>query len=156
MTAQEPSRARAVILAATLGCLSGCAALHRVMLSDVESRAGGRRISVKVSETTVDLGELADTAKFLGKASGEQGLGAAGDIIEYYQLFFQWGPRTGVPVFNEKYARKVPEMLEAKCPGGRVTNIVSVREAREYPIIKGEIVRIDALCQGGGKRGKGA
>ena len=139
----QPVRARS--LAIVLFAMTGCAALHRTQLSDIEPRKG-HHISVKVSETTVDLREIASLAKMTGKAFNNKGLAGAGRGLDTYTELFQFGPRTGTPVYNELYARCVPEMLREKCPKGHLANIMSVREAREYPVVKGEIVRIEADC----------
>lgn len=125
---------------------SGCAVLYRVQLSDVESGARGRPVNVKVSENTVDFGEVAQIAGRLGRSAASRGMQSVGSAADTYQMLFQFGPRTGAPVFNELYARDVPERLAAECKNGYLTNIMSLRESREYPVIKGQIVRVDALC----------
>ncbi len=126
---------------------TSCAALFKVQLSDVDARtANARPISVKVSETTVDLREAAGLAKDIGKFSGAKNLGKAGNALDTYVTLFQWGPRTGAPVYNEFYARAITESLADLCKTGYLSNITSVREARQYPIVKGEIVRVDASC----------
>ena len=136
------------ILLVLLGLLlnSGCAVLYKVQLSDQEYTPKGKPVSVKVSETTVDFGEAARVAGKLGAAAGSRGLQSIGNAAENYETFFQFGPRTGTPVFNEFYARTVPERLAAECKGGYLTNVTSIRESREYSFIKGQIVRVDATC----------
>ena len=127
--------------------LNGCAALYKVQLSDIES--GQRKaepVSIRVSETTVNLQEVAGIARGVGRAANSNALKGAGSAIDTYVALFQYGPRTGTPVYNEVYAREVPELLAAACKNGRLINITSVREARNYPVVKGEIVRVDALC----------
>ena len=127
---------------------NSCAVLFKVQLSDIDGPAAkGHIISVKASETTVDLAEVASISKNLGRSTKSKGLGQAGEGIDTYLALFQMGPKTGAPVYNEFYVRSVTEDLVAQCKNGRLTNIISVREAREYPVIKGQIVRIDALCQ---------
>jgi hypothetical protein len=125
---------------------SGCAALYKVQLSDVEYAPRAKPVSVKVSETTVDFGEAARIAGRLGRSSGSRGLSNLGKGMDNYETLFQWGPKTGTPVFNEFYAREVPDRLAAECKGGYLTNIISIRESREYPVVKGQIVRVDATC----------
>lgn len=138
-----------------LPCLQACAYLHKVQLAEVEGGVShGRKVSVKVSETTLDFREAGQIAQGVGKYSGSRSIGELGKIAEMYATFFQWGPKTGAPVFNELYARKIPEALAARCKGGRLANIISVREAREYPVIKGEIVRVDAVCISRGRAEK--
>ncbi|MCX6111384.1 MAG: hypothetical protein NTZ90_17450 [Proteobacteria bacterium] len=128
--------------------LGGCAVLHKIQLSDVEPVPAGKGtpISVKVSETTVDFRELGAIANIAGKSAHSGALSGVGRALGAYTTLFQFGPRTGTPVFNEFYARAVPDLLVEKCPHGRLTNIISIRETRSYPVVKGEIIRIDALC----------
>jgi hypothetical protein len=138
---QSTVMSKSVMVTAALG-LWGCAVLHRTQLGDVEHVPAGRGtpVSVKVSETTVDFNEIGDIAKSVGPAKN------LGEASHAYTTYFQFGPRTGAPVFNEAYARAVPDLLIEKCSGGRLTDLVSIRETRAYPVIKGEIVRIEAVC----------
>lgn len=126
--------------------LQSCAVLHKAQLGDIDGRSGkkGTPISVKVSETTVDFGEAARIAHNIG--GSKSGASALGDAASTYEAYFQYGPRTGTPVFNELYARSVPNELAEKCPGGHITDMISIRETRAYPVVKGEIVRVDAVC----------
>ena len=127
--------------------ISGCAALYRVQLSDVAAKTDHMKpVSVKVSETTVNFREIGQIMKGVGKAVGSKPMQGAGKAFEYYETLFQWGPRTGTPVFNEFYARDIADRLAASCKAGYLTDITSIREARDYPVVKGEIVRIDATC----------
>lgn len=137
---------RFILGLALAGILPACAVLHKAQLGDVDGRSPrpGSHISIKVSESTVDLGEAASVARSLG--GKKSGANAVGDAISTYETYFQYGPRTGAPVFNELYARTVPEQLAEKCRGGRVVNLISIRETRAYPVIKGEIVKVDADC----------
>lgn len=137
---------RRSVLCALGACLAACAALHKTQLGDVEPAEHAKHISVKVSETTLDLRELASLAKLGGHAFNSRGLTNTGKGLDAYTTLFQFGPRTGTPVYNELYARYVPELLREKCPKGRLANILSVRESRNYPVVKGEIVRIEADC----------
>lgn len=125
---------------------SGCAVLYKVQLSDVDASGPGKPISIKVSETTVDFNEIGSIAKGIGRNAGSKSARNLGDAAEVYQTLFQFGPRTGAPVYNEFYARDIPERLAAECKSGYLTNVISVRESREYPVVKGQIVRIDATC----------
>lgn len=138
---------RAALCLGMAALLDGCAYLHKVQLSEVENIGNrGRKISIKVSETTIDFREAGRIARDMGRFSNSRPVSELGKAVEAYVTLFQWGPKTGAPVFHELYAREVPEALASKCKGGRLANIVSMREAREYPIVKGEIVRIDAVC----------
>jgi len=125
-----------------------CAVLHRVQFSDMNKISGGKKtpISIKASETTIDLLEVGTASKSLGKALGNKGAQQAGSAFELVSFFLQFGPKTGTPVFNDRYARDIPEKLSQTCSGGTLTEIVSVRETRSYPVVKGEIVRVDGIC----------
>lgn len=133
-----------ILLGMTL--VSGCAVLHKVQLSDIEGENRGFPIRVLISENTINLVELGKLAKFAGELGKSRGAESLGDVFETYTMLFQWGPKTGTPVYNELYARDIPERLMKACPGGRVTDISSIRESREYPVVKGEVIRIDARC----------
>lgn len=137
-----------VIMGLSAIAFGGCAVLHKTQLGDIEPVPAGKGtpVSVKVSETTVDFRELGAIAIIAGKSAHSGALSDVGRALSAYTTLFQFGPRTGTPVFNELYARAVPDLLVEKCPHGRLTNIISIRETRAYPVVKGEIIRIDALC----------
>jgi hypothetical protein len=123
---------------------SGCAALHHVQIADVEADNNkGSPIDIKVSETGVSLDEAAAIAK--GVARSQAGKEAIGDIQAIVSLF-QQGPITGAPVYVETYASKILDLLREACPQGRVTNLVSTREMRKYPVVSGEIVKMTGRC----------
>lgn len=142
----------AVALTATM---SGCAILHHAQVGDIDNRKGvaHRPFELKVSETGVNMEEAGDIAKSLSRSKQankdiENALGIIG--------LFQMGPKTGNPVFNDGYAKNIVNDLYRECPSGRITNVVSIREMRKYPVISGEIVKITGTCTGDRKvRGKG-
>ena len=138
-------RRRLVLLVASFH-LTGCAALYRVQLGDVDGRRRGEPISIKVDDTTIDFREAGKILKAVGRANHARGVSGLGNSMSAYTTFFQFGPRTGTPTFSDTYARNVAESLQAACKGGYVTDVISVREARDYPVVKGEIVRVDARC----------
>ncbi|MBC7533745.1 MAG: hypothetical protein H7318_19430 [Oligoflexus sp.] len=135
---------RHLSLVCLLSLSSSCAVLHKVQLSDLSAGKKTTPISIRVSESTVDFGELSTLAGAVGKSNPR--FKGTDDALSTYKALFQFGPRTGTPVFNDAYAHLIPEALAAKCPKGYLSDITSVRETRSYPIIKGEIVRVDALC----------
>jgi hypothetical protein len=125
--------------------ISGCAVLHRVQISDIDNRDGFALVpfEIKVSEVGVDLQEAQNIQKGLFKNSkaGQ----TASDIAAIVSLF-QMGPRTGAPIYDEKYAEKLIYALHQQCPSGQITGVSSIRETRSYPVIKGEIVKIQGYC----------
>lgn len=123
--------------------LVSCAALHHVQIGDIESRPNTVLIpfDIKVSEMGLDIGQAGDIARST-KSSGGDRLGEIADIIGLFQM----GPRTGNPVYDEKYADRLVYQIYEKCPSGRVTGLNSIRETRAYPVISGEIVKITGFC----------
>ena len=134
--------------AALMGFLmleTGCVALHHVQVGEVDARPGNiRMVDIKVSETGINLDDAAAIAR--GVASSKRGKEAADEIREIIALF-QFGPKTGNPVYVEDYARFVWEDLWAQCPSGNLTNLFMVRESNNYPVVSGEIVRIRGECR---------
>jgi hypothetical protein len=125
--------------------LAGCAVLHHVQMSDIDNRSQYTMvpIEVKVSEVGVDLGDAKAIAR--GTLANQRDRQAAGDVMSIIQSF-QMGPRTGAPVYSDRYAEKLIYQLHTQCPSGKITGVQSVRESREYPVIKGEIVKITGFC----------
>jgi len=124
--------------------MASCAQLHHVQLGEVrDSKGDFRTIEIKVSETGVDLQEAKEIAKIFMRS--QKAKDTADDIMATVGLF-QMGPRTGNPVYVESYTQKLPEMIRAECPSGKISGITSVRETRKYPVISGEIVKVIAFC----------
>jgi len=136
-------------LSLTLGLLSaGCAQLHHIQLSDISNRTqtkSAKVIDIKVSETGVNIQEIAGIAKAFSNRQGSAQIQKAQDIIGLFQM----GPRTGIPVFVENYWQGIPKMIETECPSGQVSNVISMRETRKYPVVSGEIALVKAICISG-------
>lgn len=123
--------------------LSGCAVLHHVQVGDVDSRQNYAWIpfDVMVSETGVSAEEIGKLARATETQAGRDAGGIA-DAVAMFQI----GPRTGKPVYNERYAERLIYLIHEKCPSGRVTGLMSVREMKNYPAISGEIVKVTGYC----------
>jgi hypothetical protein len=152
------------ISAALLFLAGGCAQLYRVQLGEIDNRPAARSfpVEVQVSEMGFSAQELADLTRGSGVAVGSAGGGRirlggtspgetrgsnpVSDIADTIALF-QIGPRTGKPVYNSGYAERIIQDLMSKCPGGSLTAVMSIREAREAPVVSGEIVRVRAICR---------
>jgi hypothetical protein len=137
---------RVLFLSAVTFGLSGCAALFKVQLADIESPRDGKAVNVLVSENTVDFQQVGMAVRSIGQMSKSKAAQNAGSNLSDIASAFQFGPRTGVPVFNDSYANMVAGQLNELCKGGHLGNIVSTRESRNYPIISGQIIRLDATC----------
>mgnify|MGYP001598515330 CR=1 FL=1 len=125
--------------------LQGCAFLHHVHISDVDSTAlkNGQAFEILVSETGFNLAEATSVAKaFTQSQQTREGIGKFGEYLHYFQM----GPRTGNMVFSEKYADVVNLALYEKCPSGKMTGLTIIREQRKYQVVSGEIVKVTGYC----------
>lgn len=122
---------------------TSCAHLHHVQIGQLDNSSGDVAIpfEIMVSEMGVSTEEAGKIANSMSKS----GQSEAGDILKFISLF-QIGPRTGVQVYNSRYAEKLVYEIHQKCPTGRVTGLMSIRETRKYPVISGEIVKITGFC----------
>ncbi len=130
--------------------LSSCAQLYHVQIADVAKTDRGRVIDIKLSETAFDIKGAAATGLAIAKRRAvEKGSSQAADNIAGAELILalsNYGPRTGLPVFTDKYSDYLLDEIVAKCPSGQITGLTSVREARKYPYISGEIVSVRGYC----------
>jgi hypothetical protein len=124
---------------------TSCAIIHHVQLSDLEQKKNHVLIpfELKVSELGVDLQAAAGMAGSLSRNSESAGRWQqVQDIIS----LFQFGPKTGKPVFNDTYTDQLAMQIYEKCPNGYITGLMSVRETASYPIVSGEIIRLKGYC----------
>lgn len=121
----------------------GCAILHHAQVGQIDNRPGYALVpfEIKVSEMGVSLDDTKSLA-YAGNSRGGDQLGDAAAILSMFQM----GPRTGNPVYDQRYAEKLAYQIHEKCPSGRVTGLMSIREMRKYPVISGEIVKITGYC----------
>ena len=123
--------------------LFGCAALYHAQIGEIDNRSKYtmRKFDIKVSELGVSTREATEAAKMIAGRHKDQ-VEQVGEIV----ALFQMGPKTGKPVYNEHYARNVMSLVYDECPSGRITGLTSIREARNYPIISGEIIKVTGYC----------
>ena len=130
--------------------LSSCASLYHMQVANIEASNRGRLVEVYVSETAFDFKSVGQTGLNIAKRNAvRRGDTGAQDKIAGAELILalsNYGPRTGLPVFTDRYSDYVLDELISKCPTGRITGITSIREARQYPFISGEIVQIRGFC----------
>ena len=124
--------------------LSGCAVLYHAQVGEIDNRKKFKRkyFDFKVSESGVNLKQAGGVAKIFTNDKGDETIEEVRKII----ALFQQGPKTGQPVYNEKYARNIIKQLRKACPSGRITGLTSIRESRNYPVITGEIVKVTGYC----------
>lgn len=124
--------------------LFSCAQLHHVQIGEVVSHPDyvQKPFDIKISETGVNIDEAKNISKvFMNKDQQKDAENVAGIIG-----LFQMGPRTGNPVYVKDYAKNLIQVLYEKCPSGKITGLMSVRESRKYPVVSGEIVKVTGYC----------
>lgn len=123
-----------------LWLLPSCVVLHSAQLGEIDNRRQykKKRFVLEVSELGVNV---KNTARLASRSVGD-GAHKLGQII----ALFQFGPKTGNPVYDEDYARNLFYQIRKICPSGRVTGLRSVRESRSFHVLSGEIVRVAGYC----------
>ncbi len=128
---------RILLLAPALG---GCASLHRAQLDEIDAQRGRLvPFEIHVSETGVNtkaIGAIASVAARSSRPSQVASLVA----------LFQFGPKTGDPVFDDKFADVVAHEILDRCPSARVTGLMSLRESTSYYAVSGEYVTVRGFC----------
>lgn len=125
---------------------SGCAYLHRVQIGEVDAEIveSGEKFEIVVSELGFNLDEAGAVAKALTQdAQTREQISSAQAIISLFQM----GPRTGNTILDPTYADRVYDVVKTKCPSGKLSGLMSVRETAKYPVVSGEIVKVVGFCQ---------
>ena len=122
--------------------LSSCAVSHHVQVGEIERPKGKdlKPFEILVSETGFNVQEAGELMSAVTKDQGR-----SQEIANIIALF-QVGPTTGKQVYNEKYADVIPDLILKKCPTGKVTGLLMIRESNQYPVVSGEIVKITGYC----------
>ncbi|MBD65906.1 MAG: hypothetical protein CME62_11910 [Halobacteriovoraceae bacterium] len=122
--------------------VSSCAIKHHVQVGDIAPMDSekSKPFEVLLSETGVNLEQASDLITAATKDGGRA------QEVQNIISMFQVGPRTGNPVFNEKYADVLPELILKECPSGKVTGLLMIRETNSYPVVSGEIVKVRGYC----------
>lgn len=127
----------------TLGA-SGCAHLHQLQVTDIDSSQGELQpFEVKVNATGVSVSDSAELAKAMSNdARTRKNVDTAEAIIALTQM----GPKTGDPTFSDDWADDAAQKVLLRCPTGRITGLTARRETMDYPVISGEIITIKGYC----------
>ena len=122
-----------------------CAYVHHVQVGEIESRKGAVLIpfDIKISETGINLQEAASIANSM---TNDQKTSSQLQTLKDMIALFQMGPKTGNPVYNDTYTDRLAYLIYEKCPSGEITGLINIRETAKYPVISGEIVRLQGYC----------
>ena len=125
---------------------SGCANLHSVMIGERRlAPAGGQDFDVKVSEVGFNVKEATSVVQAIGGKNS--GVGKASKTVNDLYDLISFGPITGNAVLDTKYADAIGEKSSSSCAPAKTIGVVSIRETMKYPVISGEIVKIEGLCK---------
>jgi hypothetical protein len=126
--------------------LTNCAQLH-------SAKIGERRLppenatpfDSKVNEIGFNMQEATEVVKMIGQGNTKVNEGA--DTLQTLWDLISFGPKTGNTVFDDKYADESGKVSRLKCSPEKTVGVVSYRETRKYPVLSGEIVKIEGLCK---------
>lgn len=120
--------------------IGGCASLHHAQLDEIDAQRGHLEpFEIHVSETGVDtkaVGAIASAAMQSSRPSQ----------IASIVALFQFGPKTGDVVYDDKFADVVAARILDRCPSARVTGLMSLRESTKYYAVSGEYVTVRGYC----------
>lgn len=124
--------------------LQSCAIIHHVQIGEIRHKKNHVKMpfELKVSETGFDVKEAGDLAQSLSGSSEDTTAKKIADAIGMFQM----GPRTGKPIYNDKYADNLAKAIYQKCPSGDITGLTMIREMASYPVVSGEIIKIKGYC----------
>jgi len=140
------STKRSLFTAITLFGLSGCAHLHTVKIGERRlAPANATPFDAKVSETGFNVKEATQAVKIIG--NGNASVNRTSDTVNNLYSLVSFGPKTGNDVLNTEYADSIGSLSNSQCSPANTVGVVSVRETMKYPVISGEIVKIEGLCK---------
>jgi hypothetical protein len=128
-----------------------CAYPRHMLIGDMDNTTAKKKhFRIMVSERGYDFEQgLAIAQVGLLAANAESN---AGNIrnIEYVKLAIAlstMGPTTGRKLFNSAYTDQLADIIFQHCKSGNIVNLRSIRESlAQYPVVSGEVVRIEGDC----------
>jgi hypothetical protein len=127
-----------------------CAFPYRYSIGDLDNTSSKRKhFQILVSETGVNFEEAIGIAQVGMYATNRRENTEGIRNLEYIKILIQlstMGPTTGRKLYNSDYADRLGEVILKNCPSGKVVNLRNIREAARYPVVSGEIVRIEGDC----------
>jgi hypothetical protein len=131
---------RFVVLLPLLAALVGCATLHQAQLDEIDASRGRLEpFELHVSEVGVNVKEAGELASAATRSRGPSQLA---NVV----ALFQTGPKTGNVVFDDDFADVIAAKILERCPSGRVTGLMSLRESTKYYAVSGEYVTVRGYC----------
>jgi hypothetical protein len=120
--------------------LGGCATLHHAQVDEIDA-SRGRLVPFEIHASEVGI-----NAREVGRLVSATTRNGAGNAAANLVALFQYGPKTGDPVLDDTYADALAQEILARCPTGRVTGLVSMRETTKIYAVSGEYVTVRGFC----------
>lgn len=139
-----------VLVIFSVALLLQCAFPHRYTIGDIDNTSSKRKhFQIMVSELGYNFEEGLTIAQGALYASNSEANMESIRDIEYVKTAIAlstMGPVTGRKVFNGKYADELTNIIYQHCKSGKIVNLQNIRESAKYPVVSGEIVRIEGDC----------
>lgn len=106
-------------------------------------------MEIAVREIGIDAEKVAKTAERINRLSNAlQGKQTRTRRSSNIMGMFQAGPKTGSPIYNDRFGEKLMAEIHQKCPSAKVRNVHSIRQATDYGDtgITQEIVLVRFTC----------
>jgi hypothetical protein len=118
----------------------GCATLHRTTIDEIDARQGRLvPFDIRADEVGVNVEQAGRVASAISRSRAPS---RAAQIA----TLFEFGPKTGNPTTNDDYADRLAAAILARCPGGRVTGVVSMRVSETGYVLSSEEVHVKGFC----------
>ena len=120
--------------------LGGCTTLHHAQLDEIDATRGHLEpFEIHASDLGIDVKEAGEAASALSQNRQPSKVASV-------MAAFTYGPKTGDITFDDAYADLLAERILERCPSGRVTGLVSLRESTKYYVVSGEFVTVRGFC----------
>lgn len=120
------------LLAVAIGA-TGCLTPFHVSVGDIDNT---HQDTMRHFSVEIVAGGLDENA-FVGYFS---------DSLDSLLYAFSQGPRTGRPLRKSSIGGSLVEEIYKKCPSGRVTGLMTVRESKSFYFYRTETVRVSGYC----------
>jgi hypothetical protein len=133
-----------------LGFLFQCSIPYRYTIGDLDNTSIRKKhFQILVSETGINFEEgigIVQGGLYLRNPSPNYSRNKNMEYIKILIFLSTMGPTTGQKLLNSNFADKLGDVIQKNCPSGNVVNLRNIREAAKYPVVSGEIVRIEGDC----------
>jgi hypothetical protein len=127
-----------------------CAFPHNITFGDIDNTSSKRKpFKVLISERGYDFAQGIEIAQAGLLAANTKANMDSVRELQYVKLIIDlstMGPVTGRKSFNGDYANGLTDIIFQHCKSGKIVNLKNIRESAIYPVVSGEIIRIEGEC----------